>query len=88
MDEIFAQGTARPPAAKKRLVAVEPFLADLTVPGFNPQEHWLPFPAAFSNTHAVKYSEAVSGKTRRRGWSLMIFCARATRGLRKMGRAA
>ena len=24
----------------------------------------------------------------RKGWSLMIFCARATRGLRRMGRAA
>ena len=37
MDELLAQGTARPPAAEKRLVAVEPFLADLAVPGFKPQ---------------------------------------------------
>jgi len=64
MDELFAQGTARPPSAEKRFVAVEPFLADLAGPGFNPQQHRLPFPAAFSDTHTVKYSEAVSGKTR------------------------
>ncbi len=82
MDEVLAQGTARPPAAEKRLVAVEPFLADLAVPGFNPQQHRLPCPGKISETHSVQYSEAVGGNTRRRGWSLMIFCARATRGRR------
>ena len=64
MDEILAQGTARPPAAEKRFVAVEPLLADLAVPGFNPQQHRLPFPAAISDTHTVEYSEAFAGKTR------------------------
>jgi hypothetical protein len=64
MDELVAQGAARPPAGEKRLVAVEPLLADCAVPGLNPQEHRLPIPAAFSNTHAVEYSEAVGGKTR------------------------
>ncbi len=76
MDEVLAQGTARPPAAEKRLVAVEPFLADLAVPGFNPQQHRLPCPSEISNTHAVKYSEAVGGKTRRRrGVSRCPFCS-------------
>jgi len=37
VDELFALGTARPPAAEKCFVAVEPFLADLAVSGFNPQ---------------------------------------------------
>jgi len=82
MDELFTQGTARPPAAEKRFVAVEPFFADLAVPGFNPQQHRLPLPIETSDTHRIKYSEAVGGNTRRRGWSLMIFCARATRGRR------
>ena len=64
MDEILAQGTARPAAAEKRLVAVEPFLANRAVPGFDPQQHRLPFPTAISDTHAMEYSEAVGGKTR------------------------
>ena len=37
MDEFFAQGAARPPAAKKRLIAVELVLADWANPRFNPQ---------------------------------------------------
>ena len=57
MDELLAQSTARPPAAEKRLVAVEPFFTDLAVPGFKPQQHGLPFPAAISDTHSVEYSE-------------------------------
>ncbi len=47
MDELLAQGATRPAAAEKRLIAVEPFLADLAVPGLNPQQHRLPVPAAF-----------------------------------------
>ena len=57
MDEVLAQGTARPAAAEKRFVAVEPFLADLAVPGFNPQQHRLPFPTEISDTHVGEYSE-------------------------------
>jgi hypothetical protein len=63
MDELFAQGAARPPAAEKRFVAVEPFLADLAVPWFNPQQHRFPFPAAFSDTHGKEYSEGTRGIT-------------------------
>ena len=73
MDKLFAQGTARPPAGEKRLVTVEPFLTDCAVPGLNPQEHRLPSPAAFSNTHAVKYSEGARREARGQrhgiGWS-------------------
>ena len=65
MDELLAQGAARPPAGEKRLIAVEPFFTDLAVPGFNPQQHGLPFSAAISDTHISEYSEAVSGNTRR-----------------------
>ena len=65
MDELLAQAAARPAAGEKCFVAVEPFFTDLAVPGFNPQQHRLPFPAAISDTHATKYSEGVCGKTRR-----------------------
>ena len=57
MDELIAQRATGPPAAEKRFIAVEPFLADLAVAGFNPQQHRLPVSATFSNTHAAEYSE-------------------------------
>ena len=57
MDELVAQRATGPPAAEKRFIAVEPFLTDLAVAGFNPQQHRLPVSAALSNTHAAKYSE-------------------------------
>jgi hypothetical protein len=103
MDEVLAQGATRPATAEKRLVAVEPLLAHRTDPGLNPQQHRLPFSGSISNTHAMKYSEAVGGKTRMRrrsgqvpfllaeqrtGWGLIIFCTRATRGLRRMRKGA
>ena len=75
MDELVAQGTARPPAGEKRLIAVEPFLADCAVPGLNPQEHRLPSPAAFSDTHAVEYSEGA--KREARGGGQVRYCWRA-----------
>jgi hypothetical protein len=64
MDELVAQSAARPPAGEKRLIAVEPLLADLAVPGFNPQQHRLPLPAAFSDTHAAEYSEGARREAR------------------------
>lgn len=64
MDEVLAQAAARPAAGEKRFVAVELFFADRAVPGFNPQQHRLPFPAAISNTHAVEYSEGARREAR------------------------
>ncbi len=76
MDELFAQATAGPAAGEKRFVAVERFITDLAVPRFNPQQHGLPRSAAFSDTHAMEYSEAIGGKTRsRRGVSRCPFCS-------------
>jgi len=65
MDELLAQAAAGPAAGKKRFVTVEGFVADLAIPGLNPQQHGLPRSAAFSDTHALEYSEAIGGKTRR-----------------------
>jgi hypothetical protein len=64
MDKLLAQGATRPAAGKHRLVAVEPFLADRTVPRLNPQQHRLPSPAALSDTHGVKYSEGTKLEAR------------------------
>ena len=76
MDELLAQAAAGPAAGEKRLVTVEGFVADLAIPGFNPQQHRLPRSAAFSDTHAMEYSEAIGGKTRmRRGMSRCPFCS-------------
>jgi hypothetical protein len=58
MDEFVTAAAAGPAAAEKSLVAVEPFLADLTVPGFNPQQHGFPISAGFSDAHGGKYSQA------------------------------
>ena len=76
MDELLAQAAAGPAAGEKRLVTVEGFFADLAIPGFNPQQHRLPRSAAFSDTHAMEYSEAIGGKTRmRRGVSRCPYCS-------------
>jgi hypothetical protein len=64
VDEILAQGTTGPTAAEKRLIAVKFFLADLAVPGFNPQQHRLPFPTGVSDTHGEEYSERASREAR------------------------
>jgi hypothetical protein len=52
VDKLVAEGATGPAAGEKRLVPIEAFMADLTVPGFNPQQHGLPISAAFSNTHS------------------------------------
>ena len=67
MDKLLAQGAARPAAAEKRLVAVEPFFANRAVPGFDPQQHRLPFPTAISDTHPMEYSEGARREARGEG---------------------
>src|SRR6185295_18650317 len=80
MDELLAQTATGPPAGKKRFVTVEGFVADLAIPGFNPQQHGLPRSAAFSDTHTLEYSEAIRWKTRRRrGVSRCPFTVRIDR---------
>lgn len=51
MDELVADGATGPASPEHRLVPIKAFFADLTIAGFNPEQHRLPFPAAFSNTH-------------------------------------
>jgi hypothetical protein len=58
MDELLAQAAARPAAGEKRFVTVEGFVADLAIPGFNPQQHRLPTTTALSNAHEASIAKA------------------------------
>lgn len=64
MDKVFAQSATRPAAAEHRLVAIEPFFTDFADPGLNSQQHRLPSPGGFSNTHATEYSEGARREAR------------------------
>lgn len=77
MDELLAQAAAGPAAGEKRFVTVEGFVADLAIPGFDPQQHRLPGSATFSNTHASEYSERASREARGEG----RYCWRRPTGL-------
>ncbi len=57
MHKLIANGTAGPTAAEERLIAVEPLLADRTVPGLDAQQHRFPIAGGVPNTHAAQYSE-------------------------------
>jgi len=52
VDKLIAEGAAGPAAGEEGLIPIEPFVAHLAVPGFNPQQHGLPISAALSNTHS------------------------------------
>lgn len=55
MDEFVADRATRPSPAKHRLVAVQALVADLAVPGFDPQQHRLPITAAIAkNIHGAE----------------------------------
>ena len=53
MAELVADGATGPPPAQERLVPIEALCADLAQARLDPEQHRLPFPAAFSNTHKV-----------------------------------
>jgi hypothetical protein len=64
MNKVFAQAAARPAATEERFIAIERFLTDLAVAGFNSQQHRLPVPSSVSNTHDREYSEGARGEAR------------------------
>ena len=51
MAKLVADGATGPPPAQERLVPIEALCADLAHARLDPEQHRLPFPAAFSNTH-------------------------------------
>jgi len=52
VDKFIARRATGPAAGEEGLVPIEPFVAHLAVPGFNPQQHRLPISAAFSDAHS------------------------------------
>ena len=73
MDELVADGATGPPPAQERLVAIEALCADLAHARFNPEQHRLPFPAAFSNTHK-RWSIAGQSAEKQGGRTLLVAC--------------
>ena len=54
MDELVTDGATRPASPEHRFVPIETLLADPTIAGLDPEQHPLPFPATFANTHKVE----------------------------------
>ncbi|MCW5798854.1 MAG: hypothetical protein KIT40_10165 [Nitrospira sp.] len=54
MDEFVANRATRPSPAEHRLIAVQALAADLTAPGFDPQQHRLPVTTAIANIHGAE----------------------------------
>jgi hypothetical protein len=52
VDKFVAEGATGPAAGEEGLIPIEPFLAHLAVPGFDPQQHRLPISTAFSDAHS------------------------------------
>lgn len=59
MDKLVADCATGPPPPKHGLVPIEVFLTHPAKPGLDPEQHRLPFPAAFSNTHK---SRSIAGR--------------------------
>ena len=60
MDELVTDGATRPASPEHRFVPIETLLADPTIAGLDPEQHRLPFPATFSNTHK---SRSIAGRS-------------------------
>src|SRR5262245_66508837 len=64
MNKLVADGATGPAASEHGFIPIQPLLTDFAETGLNPQQHWLPIPAGFSDTHDEEYSQAFSSKTR------------------------
>lgn len=51
VDEFVADGAPRPSTTEHRFVTVQTLLADFAMSRFNREQHRLPVPTGFSNTH-------------------------------------
>ena len=61
MDELVTDCATRPASSEHRFVPIEVFLAHPAKPGLDPEQHRLPFPATFSNTHK---NRSIAGRSR------------------------
>ena len=60
MDKLVTDRATGPAPPKHCLVPIEALLANLTIAGLDPEQHRLPFPATFSNTHK---SRSIAGRS-------------------------
>ena len=67
MDKLVADCATGPPPPKHCLVPIEVFLAHPAKPGLDPEQHRLPFPAAFSNTHKCRSIAGRSAEKQAKG---------------------
>jgi hypothetical protein len=51
MDELVAHRATGPAATEHRFVPIQSLLTDFAETWLDPQQHWLPIPAGFSNAH-------------------------------------
>jgi len=79
MDKFVADRAAGPSAAEKSLIAIQALVADLTVPGLNPQQHRLPIATGFSDAHSGRSIAGLSAQIqegriikRGDGWGLYL----------------
>jgi hypothetical protein len=61
MDEFVTKRAARPASSEHRFVPIEVFSAYSAKTGLDPEQHRLPFPATFSNTHKRRI---IAGRSR------------------------
>lgn len=59
MDELVTDCATRPASSEHRFVPIEVFSAHSAKTGLDPEQHRLPFPATFSNTHK---SRSIAGR--------------------------
>src|SRR5262245_65636740 len=64
MNKLVADCATGPAASEHGFIPIQPLLTDFAETGLNHQQHWLPIPAGFSDTHAEEYSQAFSAETR------------------------
>ena len=60
MDELVTDCATRPASSEHRFVPIEVFSAHSAKTGLDPEQHRLPFPATFSNTHK---SRSIAGRS-------------------------
>ena len=58
VDELVANGAARPAAAEERDIPVQPLVADMARPGLDSQQHRFPLAAEGANAHGGSIPKA------------------------------
>jgi hypothetical protein len=67
MNKLVTDRATRPAPPEHCFVPIEALLADPTIAGLHPEQHRLPFPATFSNTHKSRSIAGRSAEKQARG---------------------